>query len=297
MPLFFFIGGFLMVYSKSIESLGYRKWALEKTLKFLIPYFILTLIAFYPKYLLGDTTDTVDFSLSYLFRTTVLIPRAGIWGHFWFIPTFLILDLIWGAWRSNVSKPAVYKYGLVFGTIFSFLLAVFPIITDYFVIYDVCQVAIFYALGIITALSKPILWDKHRKNWIWIAICAPLAYIFYPYGNYVVRDVPFINFLVGILLVWLCWNLAKSLSAFGFTKLSTKLTQYNFSIFVYSWPAQSLLDVILRRLGVNWIIIVISMFIFGFIVPLTIVFVYKRMKFLNCRFFDYLLGIQTKSRR
>ena len=296
MPLFFFIGGFLMVYSKSIEKLGYCKWALGKILKFLIPYFILTIIAFYPKSLLGDTSDVVEFSLGYLFKTTVLIPRQGVWGHFWFIPTFLTLDLIWGFWRSKVNNRYLFFFGLIFGTIASLYLAVFPIINDLFVIYDICQVAIFYALGIIAALCKPTLWDKHWKNWMWIVVSLPIAFILYPYGNYVVKSLPIVNFIVGLLLVWACWNFAQSISAFKFTSFTTQLTQYNFTIFLYSWPAQSLLDVLLRRMGVNWIVIVFAMIVTGFVVPFIIIFVYKRLRIFNCKFFDYLLGIQTTAR-
>lgn len=296
MPLFFFIGGFLMVYSKSIEKSGYFKWAFQKILKFLIPYFILTLIAFYPKSLLGDTSDVVEFSFAYLFRTTVLIPRQGVWGHFWFIPTFLTLDLIWGFWRSKVKNKFIYFYGLIIGTIVSFLLAIFPIINDLFVIYDICQVAIFYALGIIAALCKSTLWNSQLKNWVWIITCIPVAFLLYPYGNYVVRSWPIVNFIVGLLLVWVCWNFAQSVSHFKYSNLSTKFTQYNFTIFLYSWPAQSLLDVILRRIGINWVIIVFAMIVTGFLVPLLIIFLYRKIKFLNCKFLDYLLGIQTKLR-
>lgn len=99
MPLYFFIGGYLMVHSNSIDKLGYRKWAIGKLWKFLIPYFVLTAIAYIPKAMLGDTSDVVELSLGYFLKTTFLIPRIGVWGHFWFIPAFLSLDLLWGAWR------------------------------------------------------------------------------------------------------------------------------------------------------------------------------------------------------
>lgn len=292
MPLFFFIGGYLMVFSQSVDRLGYKKWALGKICKFMIPYIVLTALAFYPKSLLGDTSDVVDLSFSYFFESTFLRPRVGVWGHFWFIATYIILDLIWGFWRSRAPKSAnAYRWGLIIGFIVSLCLAIFPIRSDYFVLFDISQVAIFYVIGILFALMKPLLWDKAWKNLIAIPPCAIIAYFLYPYGNFRIFDRPVINFIVGLCLVWIFWSLAKLFSRFKLPTVFQKLTQYNFSIFLYSWPAQSLTDVILRRMGVNWLIIVPAMFVVGFAVPLIIVFVYKKMKFLNCSFFDYLIGI------
>lgn len=294
MPLFFFIGGYLMVFSKSVEKLGYFKWALGKILKFLIPYLVLTVLAYFPKAMLGDTSDAVELSFEYFFSTTFLIPRIGVWGHFWFIPTFLTLDLIWGAWRALINKgKALYIAIFAVLTAVSIYLAFCPILTDYFVLYDISQVALFYALGIITALVKPIFWDKHWKNWSWIVICVAGTFFLYPYGNFRIRTTPIINFVVGMMLVWLCWNLAKSLTSLKFTKYAEKLTQYNFSIYIYSWPAQAVLDAILRRLGVNWLVIIAILFVSGFIFPLLIVTIYKKLRFLHCKFFDHLIGIQT----
>ena len=313
MPLFFFIGGYLMVYSRSVERLVYWRWAIGKLFKFLVPYIVLTALAYYPKSLLGDTSDVVTVNLQYFLTTTFLIPRIGVWGHFWFIPTFLILDLTWGAWRAYAHKSNnVYRYGLTIGFVISIGLAIFPILSDYFVLYDLSQVALFYACGILIALIKPVLWDKTWKNCLWIFICSVGVYFLYPYGNYTVKytpipggdmffpyidqtsvHIPILLFIVGIFLVWGCWNLAKSISDLKFTKFASKVTQYNFTIYLYSWPAQALVDVILRRLGVHWLIIIAILFIVGFLVPTAIILIYKKCTFLHCKFMDHLIGMQA----
>lgn len=293
MPLYFFIGGYLMVYSNSIDKLGYKKWAISKLWKFLVPYFVLTALAYFPKAMLGDTSDVVELSLSYFLKTTFLIPRIGVWGHFWFIPTFLSLDLMWGAWRYYSKKNInVYRSGLICGVAVSLLLAVFPIKTDWLVLYDFSQEAVFYSIGILLALFKPSLWDTKIKNIISIFTCLVLTYVLYPHGNYMYRVFPVINFIVGLLLVWICWSLAQLLAHTNFT-LPTKLTKYSFNIYIYSWPAQALLDAILRRLGVNWLVIIAILFVSGFVIPFIIIFVYKKLRFLHCKFFDYLIGIST----
>lgn len=293
MPLFFFIGGYLMVYSNSIDKLGYKKWAIEKLLKFLIPYIVLTAIAYIPKAMLGDTNDIVELSLGYFLKTTFLIPRIGVWGHFWFVPTYLALDLMWGAWRFYSKKNiSVYRIGILCGIVVSLILAICPIKTDWFVLNDFSHEAIFYSLGIVLAIIKPTMWDKKWKNVVGIVVSGLIVFILYPYGNYQNNFVPFFTFIVGLLLVWSCWSLAQLMAHSSFT-LPTKLTKYSFNIYIYSWPAQALLDAILRRLGVNWLVIIAILFVSGFIVPFIIIFIYKKISFLHCRFFDYLIGVQT----
>lgn len=292
MQLYFFLGGYLLVHSKSIDRQTYGAWAREKLLKFLIPYLVLTLLAFVPKFMLGDTSDVVELSLGYLLKTTFFIPRIGVWGHFWFIPCFLILDLIWGFWRSYAPKSKmIYQIGLAIGIAVSLLLAIKPIRTDWFVLYDLSQQAIFYVWGIIIALVKPVLWDKIWKRVLSIVVCAIGTYFLYPMGNY--SGGRFVVFIaVGFLLVWVFWNLAQLFVEIPFA-LPEKLSKYAFNIYIYSWPAQAAMDAVLRRLGVNWLVIIGILFVTGFTVPLLIVWIYRKVTFLHCRFFDYLIGIKT----
>ena len=291
MQLYFFLGGYLLVHSKSIDRQTYSAWAKEKLIKFLVPYVVLTLLAFIPKAMLGDTTDVVEHSLGYLLKTTFLIPRVGVWGHFWFIPCFLVLDLAWGFWRSRAQHSKwIYQIGLVAGCAVSLLLALKPIRTDLFVLYDLSQQAIFFACGILLALLKPVIWDKWWKNITSIVLCAVAVYILYPMGNYAGGNFS-IFIIVGFLLVWICWNLAHLLSKTPF-KLPSKLSKYAFNIYIYSWPAQAAMDAVLRRLGVNWLMIIGILFVTGFTVPLLIIWVYRKMTWSHCRFFDYLIGIK-----
>ncbi len=298
MPLYFFISGYLIVHSNGIERIGYSKWASNKLLKFSVPYLVLTVLAFVPKSFLGDTADAVDMSFKYLFETTFINPRIGVWGHFWFIPVFLMLEFYWGAWRAkSKNNPSIYRLGLIIGFLVSLAIACYPIKTDMYTLYDLSQEAIFYACGVIVALCKPTVWDKWWKNIIGILGPAALVSCLYKYGNYSFREYPFINFLVGILIIWAVWNLSVLISRIPKLSFPAKITKYTFNIYIYSWPAQAALDAILRRMGVNWVIIVCILFVSGFVAPLLIVFIYKKLQFLHCKFFDYLIGINTNTKK
>lgn len=295
MQLFFFVGGYLTVHSKGIDKIGYSKWASSKLWKFLVPYFVLTFIAFVPKALLGDTSDVVNLSFNYIFYNTFINPRVGIWGHFWYIPAFLFLDLIWGIWRAkSPNNKDIYKQGLIIGLLFSLALGCYPIRTDMYVLYDISQQAIFFALGVLLAVAKPILWDKAWKNLLALPICGTIVYFLYKHGHYQYDPTPVINVIVGLALVWIVWSISVLLSKFSFMSFTEKLTKYSFNIYVYSWPAQAAADAVLRRMGVNWLAIVGILFVIGLIAPLIIVKIYTSLKFLHCKFFDYLIGVQTQ---
>ncbi len=292
MQLYFFIAGYLLVHSKSIDKIGYAKWIKGKLLKFGVPYFVLTAIAYLPKFFIGGTSDNVELGIGYFLKTTFLIPRIGVWGHFWFIAAFITLEIIWGVWRGYAAKNRnVHKYGLIVGFILFLLLAIFPIRTDWFTLYDISQVGIFYTIGIIAGLLKPKLWDTKRKNIINIIIGAVGTYFLYPYGNFMFTQYPIINFIVGFCLVWIVWNLSVLISKMGTISFATKISPYSFSIFIYSWPAQATVEAFTRSMGMTLITSIIVLFCIGFSAPIYIIEIYKKCKFLHCKFMNHLIGI------
>ena len=84
MPLFFIIAGILLDYTSGKVSV--IEWWLSKVKKLIVPYVALTAIAWMPKVMLGRyMNDNMEMS-GLNFIKILLAPRAGIWGHFWFIP-------------------------------------------------------------------------------------------------------------------------------------------------------------------------------------------------------------------
>lgn len=108
MPLFFFIAGILVAYTG--ENRDVISWWIKKAKKLLLPYFVLTLLAWGPKMLLGQyMNDNMEMSLFNAVRI-ILIPRENIWGHFWFIPVYLLVvfaaAIVWKN-RNNIPKPVL----------------------------------------------------------------------------------------------------------------------------------------------------------------------------------------------
>lgn len=109
MPLFFFIAGILIAHTAGRRD-SINRWWLKKAKKLLLPYVLLTLVAYVPKVMLGAwMNDDMTFSAWNIVKI-IFAPRAGVWGHFWFIPAYLILAYV-GAWivrlMSTVKNSTV----------------------------------------------------------------------------------------------------------------------------------------------------------------------------------------------
>lgn len=293
MPLFFFIGGYLMVFSRSIDELGYKKWAFGKLIKFGVPYIALSLLALVPKSMLDGMSDPVELSAGFMLKTLLIIPRQGVWGHFWFISTFLVTELYWGLWRSLAKTHRTVANTLfATGMIVYLAMMIWPVYTDYFQINDLRYHGIFYPLGILMAMAKPVLWDKKWKNVLGILIPVLPVVFLYPYGNYRVSAYPFGNFAVAVGLIWIVWNLSVLIGQKQF-KAVRFLVRDSFTVFLYSWPAQAAFGKLFSALGVHWLTIVVILFVLGLVFPLLLANCYRRIKFVQCRFFDDLFGVKT----
>ena len=295
MPLFFFIGGYLMVFSGSIDKLGFRKWAVGKVVKFGVPYLVLSLVALVPKAMLDGLADPTEASIGFLLKTLFIVPRQGVWGHFWFITTFLVTELYWGLWRW-LAKTHGTATNILFaaGMSLYIVMLVRPVFTDYFQINDIRVHAIFYPLGALLAMAKPVLWDKKWKNVLNVILPLIPAWFLYPYGNYRVPIYPLAKFALALALLWSVWNIAVLI---GQKRNRTVhfVVRDSFPVFLYSWPAQAAAGVLLDAMGVYWVVSIGILFVIGIAFPLVLTTCYRRMKFVQCRFFDALFGVRTVS--
>lgn len=106
MPLFFLISGVLIWWTRADRNI--MEWWAKKAKKLLIPYVSLSALAVIPKVLLGAyMSDNMEISMGNIIRI-LLIPRENIWGHFWFIPVFLAVQM-GGAWICRLLEKLEVK--------------------------------------------------------------------------------------------------------------------------------------------------------------------------------------------
>ena len=99
MPLFFFISGYLLKYSNTrkgiqlsdMPALGKDGFITGKARRLLVPYVIISSVAFIPKTMMSAIAlRPVDMSVwSYL--GMLLYPHSNVIGYFWFLPPLFLI--------------------------------------------------------------------------------------------------------------------------------------------------------------------------------------------------------------
>lgn len=284
MPLFFFIAGFLFENSKGIEKQGYRHWITEKTIRLMIPYVSISLIALVPKYFI-ENGGFDGFTLNYLTRV-ILIPRIGVWGHFWFLPVLLITYVLFGICKRSVSDKNRFIIMTLTGVL-SLVLYFSSIDIMWLGFNDLKNTLIFFWLGIVF-----YLWTEKKENHIsfyvrvlWLIVSVLVSIICFNYFF----DIKVIMLFVAIIMISACWQFSKLV---GKSEIAAWISQRNFTIYIFSWPFQAVGDLFCSRMNVTWQWMMIIMFILGVVGPLLIIFIYEKCQVFRKDSIKLILGIK-----
>ena len=102
MPLFVWCSGFLFAHTMQTRK-TFAQYASQRALKLLVPYFLISLIGLVPKILASSVlNDTLNMDAMEIVRA-FLVPREGVWGHFWFLPMIYLIGVI-GYLLDKMSK-------------------------------------------------------------------------------------------------------------------------------------------------------------------------------------------------
>ncbi len=293
MPLFVWISGYLLIYTRQSLKYNTRQFAARRAIKLLIPYIILTIVAFIPKYAVQPyLNDSIELDAESIVRV-FLVPRENIWGHFWFLPMIFILGIAGFLADRIFVKYGLSKLGWAIITAVLLILYIFTFnmeITQWFSLKDIVIFGWVFALGALCACydSLTLLRNKYR---IPISIiCVSLAAILYIYASYVpfgaIRNI-LIAILMIISLVEPCMWLALKIHV-----SRTAVYTQTFTIFLLSWPVQAVANVLTERiLHLPYYMIMPIQFLAGIIGPVLLILIinYIEHKF-KIRWISFCLG-------
>lgn len=284
MPLFFFIAGMLIRYTDHNRSVP--RWWWEKVKKLMIPYIVLSAVAWLPKVLLDSfLSDNMELSATNILRM-IFIPRDGVWGHFWFIPTYLILSLI-GACCCKLPNNLVINAGMIGGGI---LLLVFPINTDWIGLRDVSLNLLYILAGV--AASRYLISNQLKYGKPSVAaltfIVSLCIFILSQYVGSNDKTVLYTIVAFGmIFFILVCSILLSNKKNRGLKYVGGRA----FTVFIYSWPVQITIEMVcVMVLKLNWAVVFGAMFTVGLLFPLLLYEFYLRC-IPRRRFLDALVGI------
>ncbi len=294
MPLFFFISGFLAVYSKGAEKKGFGKYIGSKAVQLLVPYLFLTLVFYVPKKMLShESMGAFD-----LFEN-VFAPRSNIWGHLWFLPALFLITLTVSLILLVLKKAgrSVKTAVNVIAVLGFIALLIFPLKLKWLAVSDICANLVYYYLG---ALSVELLTDKIgfiAKPYVFLsafAVAVGLSYVRYNYLLHSDIGHALLQFVICMIMLTVVFGLSENIYRIA-PKLSDRLNSYTYTVYLYSWLVQT----VVYYIGFDFLhlpkyVTCPIMFVTGLLIPILISVIYSKIKFVNNRFFDTVLGIKVR---
>lgn len=160
MPMFMVLSGFLFYYTNENREIHYGKYLWKKILRLLVPFWILSSVAFVPKVVLSDNAmRPIDFTWTDYFHG-YLYPHDNPIILFWFIPTVFLIFLYAPILRRVAQRSSVWINILVLCA----LVAVFhyaPVKSDLFCLRSATVYTCFFFAGILQA--------RYRDHFKWLA--------------------------------------------------------------------------------------------------------------------------------
>lgn len=223
--------------------------------------------------------------------TSFIKPRDGVWGHFWFLAVLFALYAIFGLLRVFDDW-----YGRSFKTVSAVLvltaaLHFLKIPSDILCIKDVCEFAVYFAVGYYLSqyLSEKDFKIPNFARLIAVILLTAAGIVCFiltsgrPYSHY--------DLLVTVLMLAACWELGQLLK-YATVPFADFIAHNVFTYYIYSWPAQAVVEKLCSRFAAPWYATMPAMFAVGVLCPTVIIFIYRKCAFLHRRPIELILGIR-----
>lgn len=269
MPTFMFVSGFLMAYTTFLNqkkhSLSVNVFVLTKVKRLLVPYFVLTLVTFYPRAAMNSMSDdAIEPSVNGLLKGFLYMDNMPI-PLFWFIQaSFLLLvftySFIYFSNRFGLNKN-------VSQAILIILFLILPLFeirnVQFFSLGYAVKHGLFFCLGIAYAhllknIDARIRWQSPLLLALFMAVWASLFFL--------TEETPFYPLcqLAGICMVI---SLAHMLE-YRQIRILDHLIGANYIIFLLSWYFNVLSQQVLAHVvSLPWYVHTICSLFFGIYVP------------------------------
>lgn len=288
MPLFIFISGYLLDYTSKngIENINCLSFIKKKIKRLLIPYVVISSLAYVPKYLLGKfALRPLELNLkSYIHG--FIYPWDNPIIFFWFLPTLFFIMLI------TIFLVKILKNNIKVILIISLILSLFSekfIDIKFLNINGILNYLFFFILGIMYKRNENIIDKKIYTKLTFISINIILLvnciinYTFSSKSLYIIIAVSGIIFSI---------FLEKIYSNKKY-KFLNHLYGKSYSIYLLSWFPQVFIRIIgFQILKQSWCIVLPFSFIFGVYIPVIINFIIIKITKKNekIKFLKILVG-------
>lgn len=290
MPLFVFISGYLLRFTTrgKIGDIKFGSFIIKKLKRLIIPYFIISSLAYVPKYLLGKfAVRPLELSLKdYILN--MFYPWDNPIIFFWFLPTIFLIMLftivIYKIFKNQTK--IILGLSLVINLISSEFLDV-----RFLNINGVLNYLIFFILGIYYIENEKKIDEVLESKKIIILILTLLILIL----NRVITmpNIKIIYILIAIVGIIFSISCSK-LYLDSNLKILEHLKGKSFSIYLLSWFPQVFIRILCYQvLNLSMIVVVPISLLLGVYIPVIVNIFIKRVieKLPKYKFLKYIFGL------
>lgn len=271
MPLFFFISGYLLYYSPLMHSkqlsqtkmTGSNGFVMKKVKRLLIPYVVISSLAFIPKAYLSRFADRpVELSFDSWWHMLVY-PWDNVIIYFWYLPTlFLIMCMVMGCIKLSAS----WRFSLP-------VYVILPLLVILYFFNPLAGISVLNLEGVVTNLvyfAAGIYYCMYQekierilrlKNPMYLIVPLVVSIQFaYAEGKAVDMLLAFNGILLslwlGHLYVRFAWRFLDHLDS------------ASYAIYLFSWfPQVACMQILLKLTHVHWIVSAILATLTGLYIP------------------------------
>lgn len=264
MPLFVWCSGYLFAHTRQSERKTIKLYTIQRTVKLLIPYLILSLAGLVPKVMassfLNDKMSLDAFSLLQSF----FAPRYSVWGHFWFLPMIYIICVVGFVIDLLPKKNLAWTIALMVGLVGSFFQKTY---LEWFSINDVLKFFMFYAMGVLCSRFQLIQYVIPKARYL-IIICLAASLTLFLYIGGSEWCIHLRNTFIAIMMISAIVLLSKKIENISKVNRNSLIAQ-TYQIFIMSWPCQLVVGIVVERiLHWNWMIFMPIVFCIGICGPM-----------------------------
>ena len=285
MPLFVWCSGFLFAHTMQSHRLSLAHYMSKRAVKLLVPYFVISLFGLIPKIVASSVlNDTLNMDAISLVRA-FLVPREGVWGHFWFLPMIFLM----GTFGFSVDKFSKTTRTWVMVVLISFALSFFRYdVLQWFAVNDALHYFVFYVGGVLCCrLTKSI----DICHWAYIGAAILLSVALFCTISSNAQLIHTRNTLIAMLMIFAIVQLCKKIDKFINVNRNSSIAQ-TYQLFILSWPCQLVAGIVVERiLHLCWSISIPIVFTTGIIAPLLLLKLIDRLE-MNTpkRYISFVLG-------
>lgn len=289
MPLFMFISGYLLslTNNQKINQIEMKTFIIRKVKRLLIPYFVISSLAYVPKYILGKfAMRPVELNLE-TYLKGFLYPWNNPIIFFWFLPTLFIIMLI------TVFLIKFYNKKIWVILVLSFLISILSnkyLKIQLLNISGVLNYLFFFILGIYYNMTEKNFQKILESN---ITLVVTMGMLIINCGSNYFSSIDITHKMISVIGIIFSICLSKKYNK-NKMKFLNHLNGKSYSIYLLSWFPQVFVRILgFQILKLTWIIVLPISFIMGTYIPYFINLIGKKLieKNSKFRFLKILLGI------